>query len=160
MSDAHAVDAVIDVTSPTLPRSFAVGSGFSGREAWVRWTVGHVSSVVLAAEFPELDYVKILGRVYKSYSTNEMTIKWNNLATVVRITQAREMANRVACGRGNRRRRQYVQFIMPGASLPSRRIMPGGDGRVLGLALRRLTFSVLTAHASGGHVAGENQWER
>lgn len=116
-------------------------SGFGGLESWGRWTVGHVSSVVLDSDYAGVGGAVIYAHAYEKYVGKDMNIICNKEENRIHIDDIQSGSIKIQCGLKVSGQRQYIQFVLPGAAYTSRRFFlafPPDDSRMLGLAVERI----------------------
>ena len=137
---------VISLGSATKPSFVSRIHGFSSSDQWgSRWTVSHVSSVVLEDEFSAIKGAVIYAYPYAKYSNQQVYITCNKIVNEMRVNDMHSGVAQVRCGPKLSGQRQYIQFTLPGAVSPVRWFFPStssSDSRLLGLAVPRIELQI------------------
>jgi len=129
----------IEFNRVAMPKFVSAVSGFSGIESWGRWTVGHVSAVVFAPEFRSLVVAEVHATVFDKYEDKIIQIKCNEQTSQINAEEFGSGPVKIPCGSVGVGKKQYIQFVLPGAVSPSKRFV-SADSRVLGLAVRKIVI--------------------
>lgn len=127
------------------PPAFVQLVGFSGAEAWGRWTDGREARLVLPRRLPACLELEIQAKAFGPNAGESLTIEAGQSTTQVRLSGELERRRLMLCGLLGA---SELRFRVPRPTSP-RSLDLGDDGRRLGIGVARISLRALPLAPSG-----------